>query len=56
MSLLFDPLLVSALLWSAWRTLATPDLARSGLACGCQRMSRRAVPMANTAARSAEVA
>lgn len=29
MSLLFDALLVAALLWSAWRTLATPDLARA---------------------------
>ena len=29
MSLLFDALLVVALLWSAWRTLATPDLARA---------------------------
>lgn len=29
MSLLFDTLLVAALLWSAWRTLATPDLARA---------------------------
>ncbi len=29
MSLLFDALLVATLLWSAWRTLATPDLARA---------------------------
>jgi len=29
MSLAFDVLLALALLWSAWRTLATPDLARA---------------------------
>jgi uncharacterized MnhB-related membrane protein len=29
MSLAFDILLALALLWSAWRTLATPDLTRA---------------------------
>ena len=29
MSLAFDVLLALALLWSAWRTLATPDLTRA---------------------------
>lgn len=29
MSLTFDILLAVALLWSAWRTLATPDLTRA---------------------------
>lgn len=29
MSLAFDLLLILALLWSAWRSLATPDLARA---------------------------
>jgi energy-converting hydrogenase B subunit D len=29
MSLAFDLLLALALLWSAWRSLATPDLARA---------------------------
>ncbi len=29
MSLIFDLLLVLALLWSAWRSLSTPDLTRA---------------------------